>query len=103
MRTPTAPDVSKMMEEPAKLGKLIAKIAQPDVQKAILEFNDRYYHWDKIRYIKLPNDITRHEMWMGLKFYRFAGKQALPLTFTKEQKFYHVLTQKHLECLHNID
>jgi Fic family protein len=105
MRIPSPPtiDINSDNLRPAQLLELFRALQRDDVQEFVRRANDKYYHWDKLRFQKLPKGTTSEQMWAAVKVSRRNQKQILPLSFTKNEKLSYVLTPRHLEWLHDID
>src|SRR6266511_1498217 len=82
---------------------------KPDRLQKILETfpsaqqNRHYYHWDKLRYLKPPDDLTHEEWWLRLKLARSSSLRALPLQDVKGQPFVFSMPDQVVEMLHKID
>jgi Fic family protein len=90
--------------EPQELGKLLMRLRLPEVMEALRSINDKYLHWDKIRFQPMPPEMTPRQIWFAVQISREGQRQTLPLTFTREgKKLSYVTTPRHLEWLHDID
>ncbi len=65
--------------------------------------NGRYYHWDKLRRLKPPNDLTHEEWWVGLKIARTPTLKTLPLEDVAGRPFVFSMADPVVEMLHRID
>lgn len=63
----------------------------------------RYLHWDKLRYLKPPDDLSREEWWFGLKMRRQSQRRQSPLTDIHGAPFYYGLPDPIPETLHYVD
>jgi Fic family protein len=64
----------------------------------------RYLHWDKLRRLKPPDDLTSKEWWWRIKqIERRPGMRLLPLTGEKGSPFRYSLPDLLLRSLHYID
>lgn len=62
-----------------------------------------YLHWDKIRYLEPPGDLTREEWWLGLKTGRAAFMRLLPFTDPDGRPSTLALPDEALRLLHYVD
>ncbi len=62
-----------------------------------------YVHWDKLRYLTPPDDLTQEEWWLGIKMARLAGHRTIPLTDAGGAQFLYTLPDSVLRRLHLID
>lgn len=65
--------------------------------------NGKYRHWDNLRHLKPPADITSEEWWCAIKFSRDALFRAVPLITTKGEPFRYCVPDPVQEKLHKID
>jgi len=42
-----------------------------------------YHHWDKLRHLKPPEDLTHEEWWLGLRITRGSSLRPIPLRDTR--------------------
>jgi Fic family protein len=81
---------------------------EPDRVRKILETvplvnNERYYHWDKLRHLTPPNNLTHEEWWLGLKIARTPAFRTLPLQDVAGKPFVFSMPDPVVEMLHRID
>jgi Fic family protein len=62
-----------------------------------------YLHWDKLRHLKPPGDLTPHEWWLGVKLGREPILTQLPLLDAKEQPFHYGTPSSVQRLLHYVD
>ena len=62
-----------------------------------------YLHWDKLRQLKPPGDLTHEEWWLTIKARRKAQYQEAPVRNTNGAPFRYAQTDWVLERLHQID
>src|SRR5262245_36970482 len=106
MRMPQKPPLMKDLYQPNSVEEARAfmqKLGSQEVVKFVQEANDKYRHWDKLRYKKRPDGVTPQLMWYAVKMSRIHQRQFLPLSFIGNRKLSYVLTPRHLEWLHSID
>ena len=103
MRIPeTPPDLAKIMEKIVSesvqgFTKLMSSSLGPD-------HNGQYYHWDKLKYLKLPEGVKSHEAWwLALKTARKAISTKLSHKDKAEQPFYYCEPDLARRLLHEID
>ncbi len=79
MKTPVLPPApwTEMMAaiEPARLIRSV--LAHPEVKPTV---NGRYRHWDALRYLDPPGDLSHEEWWVGIKFARQHVSHPTPLS-----------------------
>src|SRR6266545_1849848 len=97
-RQPLSKRQSKLLQglKPDRLQKILETF--PSAQQ-----NRHYYHWDKLRYLKPPDDLTHEEWWLRLKLARSSSLRALPLQDVKGQPFVFSMPDQVVEMLHKID
>jgi Fic family protein len=62
-----------------------------------------YHHWDKLRHLKPPNDLTHEEWWLGLKITRSSSLRPIPLRDVSGQPFMFSMPDRVIEMLHRVD
>ncbi|HEX8690556.1 MAG TPA: Fic family protein [Solirubrobacterales bacterium] len=68
-----------------------------------LPASDKYLHWDKLRHLEPPSDLSSVEWWLRIKFPRIAEMRPLPLTDPDGTPFTFGLPDVVLRHLHHID
>ncbi len=63
----------------------------------------QYRHWDTLRHLTPPGDLTHREWWAAIKFARSSQRRQLPLLDNNGHPFGYVLPDVALEMLHAID
>lgn len=63
----------------------------------------RYLHWDKLRRLQPPADLTTEEWWLQIKFARNTSMRRLPLTDPDGLPFSFTLPDLVLKMLHHVD
>ena len=63
----------------------------------------KYYHWDKVKYLKPPNEFNHEQWWLSIKLARLASRRYLPFIDKNNRPFSYSLPDKVLEILHEID
>ena len=71
-----------------------------EYKKIINKINDNYLYWDKVKYIKTPNNIDPRLLWSAVKISRTTHSKEI--TFGKFNFFYN-LTNRIQKELHNFD
>jgi Fic family protein len=64
---------------------------------------DRYLHWDKLRHLEPPSDLTSREWWLALKFRRNQTFRELLLTDAEGGKFVYGIPDLVFQALHRVD
>jgi Fic family protein len=106
MRTPQKPPkwtAAFEQADPTKIQNLLMQLHSPAVEDFVRLVNDKYLHWDKLRFQTLPQGMDAKIAWAAVQLNRRGQRQLLPLSFTEREKLSFVLTPRHLEWLHNID
>lgn len=99
----------KIPASPPKLETLLKDIRQLDRITQIITASigpapgGKYRHWDTLRRIKSPGDLTSKEWWMGIKFARTQMMRKLPLTDAQGNPFQYAMPDPVLEMLYEID
>ncbi len=91
----------KYLELLSKLGADAVPLALETLHDAPRE--DRYLHWDKLRRLDPPGELSHEEWWLGLKTRRAAEARQLPLEDTDGVPFRFGLPDLVLRRLHRID
>ncbi len=63
----------------------IALVSQPDLRKIIEKAQVEYKYWDKIKYLKIPDDYTPEQVWSAVRLQRKLSERLLSFagrTFT---------------------
>ncbi len=63
----------------------------------------RYRHWDTLRHLRPPGELSSEEWWLGIKFARRSLYQTLPLVDKKRTPFVYAIPSIGLEMLQLID
>lgn len=63
----------------------------------------RYRHWDKLRYLDPPEDLSHREWWALVKLARRSMKREIALEDRAGQPFHYTLPDPMLERLHRLD
>lgn len=98
-----------MHVEPAPtIPDLIAKLSLEEASAAIqatvpTEPSDRYLHWDKLRRLKPPGELTTEQWWLALKLARNGEFRRIPLKDLGDAEFGFTLPDSVLRHLHHID
>ncbi len=67
------------------------------------EAGGEYLHWDTLRHLTPPANLTHEEWWLGIKTIRFASRKEVPLQDKKGAYFYYNITNLMVQQLHEID
>jgi len=93
-----APSVSDLMESLKPANAVAAFTAPADVLP-----RDRYLHWDKLRHLEPPGELTSEQWWLKIKMARGDDFRLLPLVDTKGKPFGYTLPDIVLRHLHHVD
>lgn len=66
-------------------------------------YRGQYLHWDKLRHLKPPPDLTTEEWWFAIKLARFKQHRKLPMLDMSDKPFVYALPDSVLAKLHTID
>ena len=64
---------------------------------------DRYLHWDVLRYKPVPGEFTAEEWWMAIKLARASSLKLLPFTDQEGRPFQFSMPPPVLRMLHLVD
>lgn len=67
------------------------------------EMPGKYFHWDKLRHLEPPQDLTSEEWWTAVKFRRTSSFRQIRLKDIKGKTFQFTVPDNVLESLHRID
>lgn len=98
MRMPQSPPdrYHLMLQLGHRLPALLAMVSGPS-------HNGQYLHWDKLRRLDPPPDLSHEEWWLALKFQRLGLQKEIPLQATNGRRFSFLLPDPIPERLHRID
>jgi Fic family protein len=91
-----APAINEWSKSPISM-------ADPAVTAFIRSANDRYLHWDKLRFQPLPAGITTSQAWAAVFLSRRMQRQGIPLTFEGDKKLCYWIPPQHHEWISLID
>jgi Fic family protein len=63
----------------------------------------KYHHWDTLRRLTPPNDLSHEEWWLVVKMARAALLRPLPLTDERGRAFWFAIPDIALPLIHHID
>ena len=100
----------KIPLKPPKFDGLIAKIIGKNPQRIVHVLSlgvhpdpkGRYYHWDKLRHLAPPDDLTTEEWWVAVKFARKALYRPIPHTDVRGEPFQYAQPDIVQRLLHQI-
>jgi len=104
--------VMKIPVKPPDFNDLLRKVASssPDDLGRILSYGIRpdprgnYYHWDKLRHLKLPpHDLNHEEWWLAIKFSRRALYKKIPHSDKGGNPFVYAEPDVVRRLLHEVD
>jgi Fic family protein len=98
MHVAPAPSVADLMEKLEPPAAVAAFTAPANVLP-----RDRYLHWDKLRYLTPPDDLTSEQWWLKIKMARGDDFRQLPLADPDGEQFGYTLPDVVLRHLHHVD
>ena len=90
------PLIARLVKPPERFTAAM-KMVQPGEQAG------RYRHWDIIRHMSPPGDLSREEWWALIKMHRSAGMKIIPLRDTRGGGFGYNIPDSVAAQLHEID
>ncbi|MBI4896747.1 MAG: Fic family protein [Actinobacteria bacterium] len=95
------------VETPPDTGDLLAAISPQRLRMILrarsLEPGPNYVHWDKLRYLEPPDDLSHEEWWLGIKLSRQPMCRGVPLADAKGNEFTYSTPDIVQRLLHHID
>lgn len=88
---------------PDLLKQLAPEEVQAAVATAVPDDRDRYLHWDKLRRLPPPGNLTSEQWWLKIKLARANERRELRLTDTHGRPFGFTLPDIVLRHLHYVD
>ena len=76
---------------------------QAEMRKFVAEANAEYHHWEKLRYLPTPPDVSAETAWQLVKWSRLGQELSLPLLDDHDRPFSYWLPNSALETLHEVD
>ncbi|HUG28524.1 MAG TPA: Fic family protein [Gemmatimonadales bacterium] len=105
MRIPLSPPddnvlLSKLFRDPVRAERLGASF----IERLDATPGGRYRHWDTLRHLRPPGDLSIEEWWLGLKLARRTGARRVPLLRdARGHPFWLTLVDPILRMLHAVD
>jgi Fic family protein len=78
-------------------------IVQLQVEEFVRHANERYLHWDKLRFQSLPEGVTPELAWAAVQLSRRPQQQSLPLSFDGKGKLKYWLPPQQQQWVSIID
>jgi Fic family protein len=97
------------VEAPPNYGELSSKVDESkhfmEMMRAGIEseLGDSYVHWDKLRHLDPPGELTREEWWLGIKMARLTASRALPAGDVRGRPFSYGTPDEVQRLLHYVD
>jgi Fic family protein len=83
---------------------IIEAMVRPETAEFVRKANDKYLHWDRLRYYPIPEGLDLERAWCVVKISRSGQRQVLPISFQDlHQRLNYWTPPRHLEWLHQID
>jgi len=102
----------KIPQEPPEYDELFEKILESTDSKGVANIfrlgikpddNGKYYHWDKLRHLKPPHDLTTEEWWFAIKSARHVLYRPIPHADKSNKPFLYCEPDTVRRLLHEID
>lgn len=98
----------KLPQPPPSFGKLMAGLNVAGMEKMLEVLrraidDERYLHWDELRFRKPPEGLTHDEWWLALKMRRQTSSRAIPLKDDGGQHFHFTVPDLVTDLFHQID
>ena len=87
-------------KEPNLLNEGLKLFVNNEYKKIIDDINDKYLYWDKVKYIKTPDNIDPKLLWSAVKFSRTIHAKEIAF---EDYAFYYNLTDHIQKELHHFD
>jgi len=99
----------RIPKSPPSFKKLVTGLASPEKLNVIFQavgdsnVEQRYLHWDELRFRKPPKGLTHEDWWFGLKLSRRTGQKTIPLKDKHGRGFHFTVPDLVTDLLHQID
>lgn len=99
----------RIPQSPPSFEKLFTGLANPEKLNVIFQavgdsnVEQRYLHWNELRFRKPPKGLTHEDWWFGLKLSRRTGQKTIPLKDTHGRRFHFTVPDLVTDLLHQID
>jgi Fic family protein len=100
VRHPPKVDLSDLLLNQPDLLQLFRR---PELAAILQQVNDKYVHWDKFRWLPLPEDLSHRTIWAYIRFQRNLNQRPVPLLDKQGQPFSYWLPDRVLRILNQID
>lgn len=98
------------VQSPPSIEQILAKLDAAKALDAVIKLSQSptpnphgYVHWDKLRHLEPPEDLTHEEWWLSIKLSRGPLSRKLPMTDTSGNPFVYVMADEVLRLLHYVD
>jgi Fic family protein len=99
MYVETPPFENSIFDASVDVDRMMAAISAPVDPRT----REEYLHWDKLRRLAPPTDLSVEEWWWKLKFERRGGLRDIPLTDPEGRRFSYGLPDIVLKSLRHVD
>ena len=99
-RPPTLSDILTGLNDPDRARRFVEILARGIISPAP---GGKYRHWETLKRLQPPRDLTSEEFWAGVKFARSQIRREVPLSTTEGHPFFYMTADPVLEMLHGID
>lgn len=92
--------LERLRRSPERLGEVLLRVRSvPDG----IAPGGKYRHWDTLRHLKPPEDLTSEEWWLAVKLARAPLQREIPLSDAEGRSFTYTMPDEALELVHYID
>lgn len=102
MPVQTPPELTSLMTKEV-LENLFERGRSSEFQAALQEANNRYFHFEELRYRPMPVGISVEEFWVHLKMGRNSVRKFVPFVDKKGRPFFYTVQDSMLKTLNEID
>jgi len=93
---PPFEDLFSKISQSSRLGVILSSLSK-------IATDSTYFHWDDLKYRKVPEDLSREEWWTAIKLHRQGLKKTISLLDKESKPFSYGIPDRITELLHQID